>query len=210
MCVLVIVAIGSLAGVAVVAGGAGGGAAFVSTRDRVQGDASLIATVEDATTTTAEIAATTVAEQEVPTTVTTTKEAVAAVTTSTTEPGLVTSGFHDLPDVRGPTGFEVLERWTDGPSRVTVWASPSLENIRADVEAEVLVGLQQWVTIESGIFGETMWARMIHGSHPWCVLVEVYTPGPGREKAARAADLLGQQILIVETPYCGAEPGGFA
>ena len=200
----------------VFAGGNVGGAAFVAT----DADGNIITDEREqtlifaATPTSApgeEVATTLAPDPAVPAESSTTTTTPPTSTTSSSTTVLITAdpGLHDMPNIETPLGYEVLDRWEDGPSRVTVWAAHDQEASRADLELIIAVGLGNWITIDSGEHQGSTWSKLIHASHPYCLWVEVYDAGRERASVEKRSDLQGQQFLVVETPFCDVQPGAF-
>ncbi len=125
----------------------------------------------------------------------------------------VTGGLGDIPDYPVPGGFEVLDRWLDGEDlvRATVYAA-----VEADIDALVTYLAADrggWTAVDltddEEIDPQAQWL-FEHPEHPYCLWIEFYDKGRERRKQEAATGLVGPQFLVVETPWCVAEPGGYA
>ena len=110
-------------------------------------------------------------------------------------------GLHDLPPFPEPTGYEIRDRWSDGPSRLTLWQpvdgdTPGFSDIYGIIE----FGTGDWTTSRSGEADGVTWATLTAVGHPWCVWVEIYGDG---------TDGPVPTFLIVEGPFCDSQPGSF-
>jgi len=117
-------------------------------------------------------------------------------------------GLHDLPPFNQPAGYEIKDRWSDGPSRLTLWQG--VEGIRPipDIFDLIDSGMGRWRTTRTGTSDGLTWATMRAVGHPWCIWLEIYGEQPDADDggAAAAATL----FLVVEGPFCDPEPGSFA
>lgn len=206
--VLVLICVGAIAVLSTVfLGPSQGGAAFIDGDGRAETDQVLIFAATPTSSTTTVVPPST----SVPPLETTTSLLAPSSTTSSSTTVLITAdpGLHDIPTIVTPPGYEVLDRWSDGPSRVTIWASTDADASRSELESVIAVGLGNWITVEAGELDTSTWAKLIHASHPYCLWVEVYDAGLERRRVEARENLPGQQFVLVESPLCNVQPGSF-
>lgn len=119
----------------------------------------------------------------------------------------------DIPEYPVPAGFEVLDGWLDGENliRVTIYAAAEADE--AALVAYLGADRGGWTAVDlSGneeIDPDTQWL-FEHPEHPYCLWIEFYDKGRERRRLERATGLVGPQFLVAESPWCIAEPDGYA
>jgi len=127
---------------------------------------------------------------------------------TTTSAAAVAPGLHDLPPFGQPAGYEIQDRWSDGPSRLTLW-QPGEDSIAdLDIFDTIEFGTGAWRASRSGEVDGVTWATLTAVGHPWCIWLEIYAIRS--EIAANNVANRAPTFLVVEGPFCDSEPGSFA
>jgi len=126
----------------------------------------------------------------------------------TTSPAPPAPGLHDLPPFNQPAGYEIRDRWSDGPSRLTLWQRAEEAVADLDIFDTIEFGSGAWRTSRSGESDGVTWATLTAVGHPWCIWLEIYAIRS--DAGTNNLEDPAPEFLVVESPFCDSEPGSFA